>query len=695
MARFVNLVAFTALSTVVFLLLNLEPPGDAVVFARQATPPTLPQASVVTTYAQPANVVVLTASSDLQSAINAAPLGTTIVLEAGALYRPITLPAKSGTGWIYIISSQLGTLPQGQRVGPANVSALAKISTSSTGPAIQTAPGAHNYRFAGIEAYTTYSSTVETTYSVVSLDGGSNLPHDIIFDRSYIHGNTSGNSRRGILANGASIAVVDSDIREIHDTTNDSQGIIAWTSPGPLLIRNNYISAAGENFQTGGADPSVANMTPSDLTITGNYLFKPLSWRSASWISKNLLEIKHGQRILIEGNRMENSWAGQQNAAAWLLTVRNQDGGCNWCVVQDVTIRRNWTTHTGEGFRISGTDDAHPSQRTQRISITDNVFEDITDALYQGGGGGLAMVLTGTSANGGTTVGATNVSIDHNTILPTTQLAVTDTGGAQHVLPGFVFKNNIVSVMGYGFGGGGTQDGNDTLNGLYTSPVFTKNALVGADGSHYTGNYAANFTPSSVSTVQFTNAASHNYLLLGTSPYHLAGTDGRDLGPDYPALLAALTCTVTGACSGVTPPPPPPPPDPTPDTTAPTVSFTAPGSGATFAVGVPVTITVTDSDNVGVVSRTLTANGTSITSPRTFGVAGAVTLLATATDAAGNVGTATRNITITTAPSPVNCVVEWRITWTSGTSARVNRIVVTPASGGGTACPTTATLVIR
>jgi len=57
------------------------------------------------------------------------------------------------------------------------------------------------------------------------------------------------------------------------------------------------------------------------------------------------------------------------------ITPRNQGGSAPWSVTKDITIRYNQFVNLGQGFNISGSDNNHPSQRTERISIHNNVIE--------------------------------------------------------------------------------------------------------------------------------------------------------------------------------------------------------------------------------------------------------------------------------------------------------------------------------
>ncbi|HEY0546539.1 MAG TPA: hypothetical protein VGC91_14265, partial [Pyrinomonadaceae bacterium] len=72
------------------------------------------------------NTIEVKKGQDLQSAINVAQPGDTIVLEAGASFPgPITLPNKAGAAFITIQSSALASLPPaGQRVSPSHAALM-------------------------------------------------------------------------------------------------------------------------------------------------------------------------------------------------------------------------------------------------------------------------------------------------------------------------------------------------------------------------------------------------------------------------------------------------------------------------------------------------------------------------------------------------------------------------------------------
>ncbi len=236
----------------------------------------------------------------------------------------------------------------------------------------------------------------------------SQVPYSLILDRVYVHGQPAVNVSRGVALNSGSAAIIDSYVSDIHSTSADTQAIAGWNGPGPFKIANNYLEGAAENVLFGGSDPWITNLVPSDIEIRGNYITKPVAWRTTAFVIKNLLELKNARRVIADGNLFENNWAAAQNGFAILFTVRNQDGTAPWSTVEDVTFSHNIVRHSGSGVNLLGTDNNFPSQVTSRILIKDNLFDDVNGATW-GGSGRLIQPLDGTA----------DVTIDHNTAFQT------------------------------------------------------------------------------------------------------------------------------------------------------------------------------------------------------------------------------------------------------------------------------------
>ena len=101
------------------------------------------------------------------------------------------------------------------------------------------------------------------------------MPHDLVVDRVYIHGDAARGRRRGISLNSASTTITKSYISDIKAVGARLAGDLRMERSGPFMITNNYLEASSENILFGGADPSIANSRPTDITITGNTLAKP------------------------------------------------------------------------------------------------------------------------------------------------------------------------------------------------------------------------------------------------------------------------------------------------------------------------------------------------------------------------------------------------------------------------------------
>jgi hypothetical protein len=154
-----------------------------------------------------ASTITVPTGGDVQSAINAAQYGDTIIVQAGATYTAsIVLPLKSGTGEIVIQSSRLSELPDGVRVSPAQSALFAKFqSVIPAEPVVKTVAGAHHYRFQGIEFSTTAGVII---YDVLRFGGGrdtqttlDSVPHHLVVDRCYIHGSDTEDVYRGVSVN--------------------------------------------------------------------------------------------------------------------------------------------------------------------------------------------------------------------------------------------------------------------------------------------------------------------------------------------------------------------------------------------------------------------------------------------------------------------------------------------------------------
>lgn len=470
------------------------------------------------------SVIQLAAGENLQRAINQAKPGDTIVLEAGAVYKgPFTLPVKQGNEFITIQTSKLAELPEGVRVSPRS-QALAKLQSAENGtPIVKTEPGAHHYKFVGIE-FSTANAQVKVNDLIRLGEGTSqkrldDVPHHIIIDRSFIHGFDTQEVQRGISLNSAETHITNSYISDIHGKGYDTQAICGWNGPGPFKIINNYLEGAGENVMFGGADASIPNLVPSDIEIRDNYFFKPLSWKQGDpsyagqhWSVKNLFELKNARRVTIDRNIFENNWVDAQAGSGVLFTVRNDEGTAPWNTIEDVTFTNNIVKNSPAALNLLGKDNLKPSQRAKNIVISNNFFIDIKGTFL-------------------TMSGYPNATISNNTHLQTGNI-MTLHGDPS---PGFVYKNNVTvrDSNGYGVKGDATGEGTVALGQFAPGAEFRDNVIAAANASQYPGN---NSYPSSIGDIGFVNPETGDFRLGPRSRYSKTATQKATAGCDFDLL---------------------------------------------------------------------------------------------------------------------------------------------------------------
>ena len=471
--------------------------------------PELPRTYINTNYQAPGgNRIRVRQGDDLQAAINSAQRGDILLLQPGATFvGEFVLPPKPGSGWI-VITTDTQLPPQGTRVSPNSATNFAKIVAPATIPAIWVKPGASQYRLMGLEVTTRATAshswvTVKLGDAGAAQDQLSDVPRDIILDRMYIHGQPGLHTKRCVEMNASPSAVVDSYLSQCHARGQDSQAILGWNAPGPFKITNNYLEGAGENLMFGGADPSISNLTPSDIEIRGNHLFKPTSWRGGPWAIKNHFELKHARRVIFEGNILENNWVHAQSGFSVVLQPLNESGRAPWTVVEHVTLRYNLIRNSSEGINALARFQATPARTQNNLLIEHNVLDRLGPESSFGGRGFAFQILDDMQ----------NVTIRNNTAFSGLAILLFD---GRPPVANFRFQSNIVGYDNYGLIGSGHGEGSQALAFYAPNGVVTDNVWIGGNSSLYPGG---NHFPPNMGSVGFTNAAAGNYQLLPSSPF--------------------------------------------------------------------------------------------------------------------------------------------------------------------------------
>jgi hypothetical protein len=421
---------------------------------------------------------------------------------------------------------------------------MPKLITPNASPALTARDDTQGWRLVGLEI-SVVPAWPTVVYQLVLFGWGSG-PHGrrtatdvvasrFIVERCYIHGSDPQKVRRGILANAADVRIADSWIDDIHDSGFDSQAILGYDGPGPYLIENNELQASSENIMFGGADSSGPQMLASDIVIRRNHIIKPLKWKpddpsfgGRAWVIKPLIELKAAQRVLIEGNTLENSWLWP----AFVTDAFTQGGSEPWLVVQDVTFQHNVIKNSMAVYQAW----AAPAP-VRRIKLFNNNAIGIRYRIHTPMG---PSYVLGTFFY---LINAEDVWIEHNTAQPLDRA----TG---HIEVGtlnsrLTIRNN---VFGYGHGGflvTSWTNAEPAIAAAAPGVEIVRNALlnlgdaVGAPAAIPYDQSRWNRTAWMLVGTAATSGLNPDGT-LSAGPLKGAATGGRDLGVDFSALAAAL-----------------------------------------------------------------------------------------------------------------------------------------------------------
>jgi len=554
-------------------------------------PAELPRVYLQTTMADtpaPGSTITVNAGGDFQAALNSASCGDTITLQSGAVFSGnFQIPDKpcDDQHWIIIRTSAPDSAlpPEGTRINPcyAGVASLpgrpaftcpalknvmAQIifnGTGGDGP-IHFLSGANHYRFVGLEI--TRGSPQSKLWNLITPMQDTYPTDHLVFDRLWVHGTATDETKGGIhLTAATNAAVVDSYFTDFHcisvsGSCTDSQDINGGggsLTSGPYKIDNNFLEAGAQSIMFGGAPGTI---TPTDIEIRYNHLFKPLTWQPGAvgfvggytgdpYIVKNHLELKNAQRLLFEGNLLQDVWGGfSQSGFSIVLTPKTQNGVCMPCQVTDITIRYNQISNVGGGFDLGNSEDKTGGFAVagERYSIHDVVLDNVSKTQYSGFGLLLMMI------NGSSTEVLSNVSLQHITAFPDPTAHIMSLEDPVPPMTGFVFVNNLVYSPTFptASAGGGSTDCAASEVPLTimqtcfgTGYTFTSNVLFGDFSKYPAAKWPAGQTfLTSEDSVGFVDYSGGNYELSSSSPYKGAATDGRDVGAD----VAGLTTMIAG-----------------------------------------------------------------------------------------------------------------------------------------------------
>jgi hypothetical protein len=508
------------------------------------------------------------AGGNLQTVLNGVRCGDEVVIDAGALFTGnfMTPLIDCPTTPVLVRSASIGSLPPGVQVLQSQASLMPTVTTPNDLSVLGFAQGTSGWYFAGINFTVTLG--VQDLWNLITLSDRatavSQLPSNVTFDRVLVHGNDQ-MCVRGFLADAVNFALINSQVYDFINTTQDTQAVLAYNSPGPFLIANNYLEATGENIMFGGGGtPTIPGNIPSDITVRLNNLNKLAAWyhqpapcgaagQAACYDVKNNFECKDCQRVLVDSNIMSYAVAQGQGECA----ILNIFSGFS---AFDVTFSNNLCQYAAGGFSVNG----FATTSTARVLLRNNLMQGISPKWGDVAGNSLEVA--------GPTL---DLTIDHNTCINSGTNAVSKSAYIGDQPPstniGFSLTNNI---------GGGplTADGDNPLMVLEDFPIganlsydvfvgdtwpqgcvgcnpeglpypaanhfFEATSTATPPGNpapcNYPGGVSSACLPLNWALVGFVDFAAGNYVLASTSPYHHGGSDGADIGANVTAVFAAI-----------------------------------------------------------------------------------------------------------------------------------------------------------
>lgn len=464
------------------------------------------------------------------------------------------------------------------------------------------------YRFEGIQVR--LSTTFGNPHALIWLGYDEHLPealpHHLEFRHMIVRGEPSyfKGPVHGILATARHLTIEDSWIGDCKMEGIESHAIALLDSPGPTLIKNNYLAAASIGILTGGGAPSAWGQPASDVQIVGNHIHKPGEFlynegngppagaclpgrfyrdRTASpntcaggacWVcqadgawtmdtettyrnynlnTKGGVEFKGCLRCQVEGNVIENTFDGHDAGNTTCFAFVQ---GQTYQPQKQILFKNNWCKNTWSGVAaahvLSGALMTDPDDQLQFVN---NLMTGLGNHPAYSIHPAPAAFVTGAKLYDG----RRNLVFDHNTVRATG--AVNFAFGLVGVveerqMDGFRLTNNMFPRGTYGIFMDGT-DGTCGVQGMarymrLSGPPYPihNNVLYGMPTDPILPSCTSNLA--TAAGMDF--AGDNDHRLTAGSPFsasctsgcRFAATDGKDMGADVEELEAAISGAVAG-----------------------------------------------------------------------------------------------------------------------------------------------------
>lgn len=295
-----------------------------------------------------------------------------------------TLPAKdggAGTGYIVITTDSTLMPPAGVRVGLTDVSFMPTIAVNNTASSsFPPNASASKYWLRGL--FIAQASASADQGSLVDISGGAT---DIVIDQCVIVGAAfPGKTNRAVSLGSINKAAVINSYISANKAAVSAGIPVGIYNATNIKVENNYLEGHGPALVY--LSESGTGLMAADIIIRRNTLNMPEIWKLGSATSDGNryllrqvgLEIKRGNRVLYEGNRI-HGWADEQITGQAILLMAARNAVETDCPVCDITIRYNYFEKVTGGVQIASFAGGNPEERVQinkRISIYGNVWGD-------------------------------------------------------------------------------------------------------------------------------------------------------------------------------------------------------------------------------------------------------------------------------------------------------------------------------
>jgi len=202
-------------------------------------------------------------------------------------------------------------------------------------------------------------------------------------------------------------------IEKVHWYGNESHSSLQGFSDGPYKDVNNWEEGGSAAYFSGGGPVDQNGGPESDQEIRRNYFGRDLNYRQLSaqagnsptppwgcgtvdgtashntcpfeWAIKNSMELKLGHRVLIAGNKIENSWADAQAGFCVLINARVCSGGSACGIYDPVTglpktyidnirFESNWVSNCPQPIQMSNRSGSPGNGGGVSLPVQDNDF---------------------------------------------------------------------------------------------------------------------------------------------------------------------------------------------------------------------------------------------------------------------------------------------------------------------------------